>query len=85
MKQVLVLQTFEPSLRNTVQGWTCESPELVVKGKEIGFTKLPHCSEYATVLSALADGWEMLGPPVVLPECKPWPTTWEWWLTRRTR
>lgn len=77
-KQVLILSTRGGDLRSCVDGWTCEDATLYVPGKPIGFTPSPRCEGYDTALEALADGWDLLGPPRLEEN-----GLWEWWMIRR--
>lgn len=88
----LILETSESTMRATVHGWDCEDTRAVIEGKPIGLSGHgEHPPEYETPLHALADGWELIAPPVVRKtttrcgghvETK---TFHEWWLRKPTQ
>lgn len=83
-QKVYVLMTTRPTLRAEVEGWGGEDSALYVPDKPIGMTPGPKFPLYKTVLEALADGWKLLAPPVLVP---PEPRgitvyTWDWWLVK---
>jgi hypothetical protein len=85
MKQVLIIQTAQCDLRSATDGWTHEDPSLYVKGKEIGYTPTPWTQKkYSCVFEALADGWELIGPPVFIHSANTshFLDAWDWWLTK---
>jgi len=73
-----MMDTEEVSLRCPVIGWSSEDPDIYVPNKPIGMTPSPHIRTYETVLEAMADGWELLGPPVDDG------TAVTWWLSKRS-
>ena len=80
--QVLSVETRRPSLRAEIEAWDIEDASMLVKGKPIGFTPRPIAPLPETVLHALADGWELLGPPVET--SARWKIRiYDWWLTRK--
>lgn len=95
MTQVASVSTNGPTLRAEIEGWTFEDSSLLVRRSDpenphrifIGYTRSPKdIPLYGTVLEMLADGWDLLGPPVDTS----WTTEegegieqWDWWLTRK--
>lgn len=95
MVQVASVSTNGNSLRSEIFSWKYEDSDLLVRKsiKElptqifIGYTPGPKdIPLYGTILEMLADGWEILGPPVD----ESWTheariqEQWGWWLTRPT-
>jgi len=95
--QVASVMTDEPTLRSEIEGWTYEDSELLVRKSRpddassklfIGYTPSPkNIPQYGCVLEMLADGWELLGPPVeegdLNKETNEIRTWWGWWLQRK--
>jgi hypothetical protein len=65
-------------LRDELVSCTFEEPRLYVRDKPIGLTPpVNGVPKYGSVLEMLADGWKLLGPPVLRFE-----TQYEFWLTK---
>ena len=92
----LILETQGMGLRDAVHGWDYQDLALIRADKEIGLSACWSRSEYdprpeySCVAFALADGWELLGPPVPTPietcdwEIQPELTTYyTWYLIKR--
>lgn len=76
--QLLMLLTKDPVIRSEVIGWQHEDITRFYRGKPIGFTSPPkNRYEPKTVFEALADGWDLIGPPIEMDD-----DTFEWWLKR---
>lgn len=84
--KILVVETPTASLRAEIDAWDVEDSSLLEKDRPIGLTPSPSYSgvAYPTLLHALSDGWELLGPPVER-------TTvlkmhyYEWWLKKEAK
>ncbi len=95
MTQVASVCTNRPTLRAKIEGWGFEDSDLLVRKADpdrpghihIGSTPSPNgIPHYGTVLEMLADGWDLLGPPVDTSwtnEDGEKVDQWDWWLTRK--
>lgn len=92
--QVASVTTERPNLRATLDGWSFEDSNLLVKRSLpsdarklfIGFTPAPRdIPDYSCILEMLAEGWELLGPPQQQFDDDGAPTEeWMWWLQRQS-
>lgn len=87
----LILETSDPTMRAEVHGWDCEDTRAVQLDKPIGLSGHgEHLPEYKTPLHALADGWELIAPPVACKttiRCEGHVETkiyYDWWLRKPT-
>lgn len=80
VQMVMSVSSDGPTLRDEIFGWTTEDPSLYARGKMIGHTPSARESTPKTIMEALANGWRLLGPPVMVNDN----TTryWDWWLVK---
>lgn len=81
----LIVQTPDPSMRATIDGWSVEDSEAsfheqAVKGPDVAVGLIGGARSLLTypktVLHAIGQGWVIMAPPVQHPD------GWEWWLTK---
>lgn len=97
-QKILSLITYQPDVRATVFNASCNDsqklfdawarqanqfPETTISSIPLDKCLPENIEGYPSVLHALADGWQLMGPPVVLNDAYALPHTWcQWWLTK---
>ena len=77
--KILIMDTISPTLRSNIVAWDIEDSGLYVSNEPIGLTPSPNANKYAydTILEAIAEGWELMGPPVKIGK-----NYYTWWLKK---
>lgn len=88
-QKILTITTLRDSLRADVDswGWECDADN-IRSDRPISLSSNGRCSVYDCPLRAIADGWRLLGPPVVDEQYaydsdkQQWMTGYTWWFER---
>ena len=82
-QKIIVMNTDQPDMRSSANGWSAEDSNFYVFGKPVGNT--PGASfryDYENPLHAMAHGWRLMAPPYEIDHGPGYAISFEWYFEK---